>query len=112
MTDATYACSFTQTDPLRIRQCSSLTVDRMITPGGGHTGRIPSLSFARGMAKSVQYRGNLIIAVANGHATNDLQRLNRRRGFGRGTGPLHRKLRVRSSLPVDYQLKGLFILIS
>src|SRR5262245_56419338 len=110
MADATYACCFTQTHPFRIRQRSSLTVDRMITPGGGHTGRIPAFSFAREMAKSVQYRGNLIIAVANGHATNDFQCLTMRRGFGRGTGSLHRELRVGTSLPVDYQFDGLFIL--
>src|SRR5271168_865852 len=84
----------------------------MVAPGGSYTGLIPPLSFARGIAESVQHGGNLVVAVANGHATNDLKRLHRRRGFGCGTRPLHRELGMRTSLPVNYQLKGLFILIS
>ena len=54
----------------------------------------------------------MVVAVANGHASNDLKRLHGRRGSGCGTWPLHRELRMRISLPVNYQLKGLFILIS
>src|SRR5215472_1029604 len=67
---------------------------------------------SRGVAEPVQHRGNLVIAVANGHALNDFQRLHRGRGFGCRTRPIHRELRMRTSLPVNYQLKGLFILVS
>src|SRR5215469_4989641 len=112
MTDATYARSFAQTNSLRVRQCSFLTGNRMVAPGGGHTSLIPSLPFPRGVAEPVQHRGNLVIAMANSHALNDLQRLHRRRGFGCRTRPIHHELRMRTSLPVNYQLKGLFILIS
>src|SRR5207237_3624332 len=55
---------------------------------------------------------NLVITVANRHATNDFQRLHRRGGFGCGTRAPHRELRMRASLPVNYQLKGLFVLVS
>src|SRR5215472_12714083 len=84
----------------------------MVAPSSSHTSLIPSLPFTCGIAESVEHRGNLVVAVPNGHATNDLQRLHRRRGFRCGTRSLHRELRMRISLPVNYQLKGLFILIS
>src|SRR5262249_7304275 len=84
----------------------------MVAPACCHTSLIPPLPFARGIAESVQHGGNLVVAVANSHATNDLQRLQRRRGFGCRTRPLHRELRMRTSLPVNYQFKDLFIPIS
>src|SRR5215813_7654214 len=84
----------------------------MVAPGCRHASLIPSLPFARRIAASVQHRGNLVITVANSHATNDLQRLHRGASFGCGTRAPHRELRMRTSLPVNYQLKGLFVLVS
>src|SRR5215471_17101688 len=110
--DAAYSCSFAQTHSLWIRHSSFLTGNRMVTPGCRHANLIPPLAFARGIAESVQHRGNLVVAVANSHTTNDLQRL---RGCGRfscGTRSLHRELRVRTSLPVNHQLEGFFIRVS
>src|ERR1700721_497760 len=112
MTDAAYSRSFAQTDSLQIRQSSLLTGKGMVAPGCLDPNLIPSLPFARRIAASVQYRGNLVVAVANGHTTNDVQRLHRRGGFRCGARPLHRKLRMRTSLPMNHQLKGLFILVS
>src|SRR5579872_4432269 len=84
----------------------------MVAPGSGHTGLIPSLSLASGIAEPVQHRGNLVVAVADGHPTNDLQRLRRRSSFGRGSWPFHRELSMHSSLPVNYKLEGPVILIT
>src|SRR5215831_15072093 len=84
----------------------------MVAPSSSHTSLIPSLPFACGIAESVQHRGNLVVAVPNGHATNNLQRLHRRCGFGCGTWPLHRELGVRTTFPVNEQLKRPFILVS
>src|ERR1700730_2438463 len=109
MTDAAYSRSLAQTNFLRIRQGSLLTDNGMVAPGCRHANLIPSLPFARGIAASVQYRGNLVVAVANSHTTNDIQRLHGRGGFRCGTRPLPRKLRMHTSLPVKHQLKGLFI---
>src|SRR5437588_12812055 len=111
MTDATYSRSLAQTNSLRIRQSSLLTGNGMVAPGRRHASLIPSHPFAGRIAASVQHRGNLVVAVTNSHATNDLQRLHRRGGFGCGTRPLHRELRMRASLPVNHQIKGLFILV-
>src|SRR4029077_17769300 len=97
---------------LRIVQSSLLTGNRMVTPGCRYTGLIPPLPFAGGIATSVQHRGNLVVAVSNSHATNDLQRLHGRGRFRCGTRSLHRELRMRTSLPVNHQLKGFLILIS
>src|SRR5271156_6886927 len=101
MTDAAYSRSLAQTNSLRIRQGSLLTDNGMVAPGCRHANLIPSLPFARGIAASVQYRGNLVVAVANGHTTDDIQRLHRRGGFRCRTWPLHRKLRMHTSLPVS-----------
>src|SRR5215813_3490564 len=84
----------------------------VVAPGRRHASLIPSLSFAGRIAAAIQYRGNLVVAVANSHTTNDLQRLHRRGGVRCGTRPLHGKLCMRTSLPVNHQLKGLFILVS
>src|SRR6516164_4477847 len=110
--DATYSRSLAQTNSFRIRQGSLLTGNGMVAPGGRHASLIPSHPFARRIAAAVQHRGNLVVAVANGHTTNDLQRLHRRGGFRCGARPLHRELRMYTSLPVNYQLKGLFLLVS
>ena len=112
VTDAAYSRSFAQTHSLRIRQSSFLTGNGMVTPGCRHTDLIPPLPFARGIAASVQHRGNLVVAVSNSHTTNDLQRLHGRGRFRCGTRSLHRELRMRTSLPVNHQLKGFFILVS
>src|SRR5512133_2652335 len=112
MTDATYSRSLAQANFLRIRQSSSLTGNGMVAPGRRHTRLIPSLPFAGRIAASVQHRGNLVITVANSHMTNDLQRLHRRASFCCGTRAPHCELRMRTSLPVNYQLKGLFVLVS
>src|SRR3984885_750510 len=112
MTDAAYSRSLTQTNSLRIRRGSLLTDNGMVAPGCRHADLIPSLPFARGIAASVQYRGNLVVAVANSHTTDDIQRLHRRGGFRCGTWPLHRKLGMHTSLPVNYQHKGLPIQVS
>src|SRR5436190_3187023 len=112
MTDATYSRSLAQTNSLRIRQSSLLTGNGMVAPGRRHASLIPSHPFARRAAASVQHRGNLVAAVANSDTTNDLQRLHRRGGFRCGTRPLHCELRMRASLPVNHQLKALFILVS
>src|ERR1700730_12015214 len=112
MTDATYSRGLAQADSLRISQSSLLTGNGMVAPGRRHASLIPSHPFAGRIAASVQHRGNLVVAVANSHTTNDLQRLRRRGGFRCGTRPLHRELRMRASLPVNHQLKALFILVS
>ena len=109
VTDAAYSRSFAQTHSLRIRQSSLLTGNGMIAPGCCHTNLIAPLSFARGVAASVQHRGNLVVAVSNSHTTNDLQRLHGRGRFRSGTRSLHRELRKRTSLPVNHQLKGFFL---
>src|SRR5947209_15197826 len=87
MTDATYSRSLAQANSLRIRQSSLLTGNGMVAPGRRHANLIPSHPFAGRIAASVQHRGNLVVAVANSHTTNDLQRLHRRRGFRCGTRP-------------------------
>src|SRR6201988_1422684 len=112
MTDATHSRSLAQANSLWIRQSPLLTGNGMVAPGRRHASLIPSHPFARRIAASVQHRGNLVVAVANSHTTNDLQRLHRGGGFGCGTRPLHRELRMRASLPVNHQLKALFILVS
>src|SRR6516162_6820205 len=112
MTDATYSRSLAQTNSLRIRQGSLLTGNGMVAPGRRHPSLIPSHPFACRIAAAVQHRGNLVVAVANSHATNDLQRLRRRASFACGTRAPHRELRMRTSLPVNYQLKGLFVVVS
>src|SRR5271155_5941954 len=111
VTDAAYSRSFAQTHSLRIVQSSFLTGNRMVTPGCRHTNLIPPLPFARGIAASVQHRGDLVVAVSNRHATNDLQRLHGRGRLRCGTWSFHRELRMRASLPVNHQLKVLFILV-
>src|SRR5438874_10782180 len=87
MTDATYSCSLAQANSLRITQSSLLTGNGMVAPGRRHANLIPSHPFAGRIAASVQHRGNLVVAVANSHTTNDLQRLHRRGGFRCGTRP-------------------------
>src|SRR5450631_1313379 len=72
VTDAAYSRSFAQTHSLRISQSSLLTCNGMVAPGCRHTNLIPPLPFARGVAASVQHRGNLVVAVSNSHTTNDL----------------------------------------
>src|SRR4029077_15569493 len=111
MTDATYSRSLAQTNSLRIRQGSLLTGNGVVAPGRRHASLIPSHPFARRRAPAVQHRGNLVAAVANSHTTNDLQRLHSRGGFRCGTRPLHRELCMRASLPVNHQLKALFVLV-
>src|SRR3984893_15592939 len=112
MTDATYSRSLAQANSLRIRQSSLLTGNGMVAPGRRHASLIPSHSFARRIAASVQHRGYLVVTVANSHTTNDLHRLHRRGSFRCGARPLDRELRMHASLPLNYQLKGLFILVS
>src|ERR1700731_771356 len=75
MTDATYSRGLAQVNSLRIRQSSLLTGNGMVAPGRRHANLIPSHPFAGRIAASVQHRGNLVVAVANSHTTNDLQRL-------------------------------------
>src|SRR5256885_8387108 len=111
LTDATYSRSLAQTNSLGIRQGSLLSGNRMVAPGRRHASLIPSHSFTRRITASVQYRGNLVVAVANSHTTNDLQRLRRRGGLRCRTRPLHRELRMRASLPVNHQLKAPFLLV-
>src|SRR6516225_1257485 len=112
MTDARYSRSLAQANSLRIRQSSSLTGNGMVAPGGRHASLIPALPFAGRIAASVQHRGNLVVTVSNSHSGDDLQRLHRWAIFRCGTRALHRELRMRTSLPVNYQLKGLFVLVS
>jgi hypothetical protein len=64
VTDAAYSRSFAQTHSLRIVQSSFLTGNRMVTQGCRYTGLIPPHPFARGIAASVQHRGNLVVAVS------------------------------------------------
>src|SRR5262252_3149145 len=55
------------------------------------------------------------VAMWRAHADRALppvQRLHRRASFRCGTWAPHRELRMRTSLPVNYQLKGLFVLVS
>src|ERR1700737_4942793 len=112
MTDATYSRGLAQANSLRIRQSSLLTGNGMVAPCRRHANLIASHPFACRIAASVQHRGTLLVAVANSHTTNALQRLRRRGGFRCGTRPLHRELRMRASLPVNHQLKALFALVS
>src|SRR2546428_10232344 len=109
MTDATYSRSLAQANSLRIRQSSLLTGNGMVAPGRRHASLIPSHPFARRIAASVQHRGNLVVAVANSHTTDDLERLHRRGGFPCGTPALPRALRMRPFLSSNYQLKAPFI---
>src|SRR5271165_96599 len=111
MTDAAYSRSLAQTNSLRIRQGSLLTGNGMVAPGCRHSSLVPSLPFAGRIPASVQYRGNLVVTVASSHTANDIQRLHRCGGFRCGTRPLHRNLRMHTSLPVNHQLKGLVILV-
>src|SRR5271165_2108742 len=111
MTDAAYSCSLAQTNSLRIRQGSLLTGNGMVAPGCRHASLVPPLPFARRIPASVQHRGNLVVTVASSHTVNDIQRLHRRGGFLRRTRPLHRNLRMHTSLPVNHKLKGLVILV-
>src|SRR5271166_3128023 len=67
MTDAAYSRSLTQTNSLRIRQGSLLTGNGMVAPGCRHASLVPSLPFARRIAATVQYRGNLVVTVASSH---------------------------------------------
>src|SRR5467141_1608027 len=112
MTDATYSRGLAQANSPRIRQSSLLTGNGMVAPGRRHANLIPSHPFAGTIAASVQHRGNLVVAVSNSHATNDLQRLHGRGRFRCGTWSFHRELRMRTSLPVNQQLKVFFILVS
>src|SRR5215475_7703021 len=112
MIDPAYSRSLAQTNSLQIRHGSLLTGYVVVAPGRRHASLIPSLSFAGRIAAAIQYRGNLVVTVANSHATNDLQRLHRRASFRCGTLAPHRELRMRTSLPVNYQLKVLFVLVS
>src|ERR1700740_2394754 len=64
----------------------------MVTPCWRYTGLIPPLLFPSGIAASVQHRG--------------------RGRFRPGTWSLHRESRMRTSLPVNQQLKVFFILVS
>src|SRR5271165_1549440 len=100
-----------QTNSLRIRQGSLLTGNGMVAPGCRHASLVPPLPFARRIPASVQHRGNLVVTVASSHTANDIQRLHRRGGFLRRTRPLHRNLRMHTSLPVNHKLKGLVILV-
>jgi hypothetical protein len=61
---------------------------------------------------AAQHRGDLVVAVSNSHTTNDLQRLHGRGRFRYGTWSFHRELRMRTSPPVNHQLKVFFILVS
>src|SRR5690349_8241305 len=60
------------------RRSSLLTGNGMVAPGRCYASLIPSHPFAGRIAASVQHRGNLVVAVANSHATNNLQCLHRR----------------------------------
>src|SRR5437879_1957920 len=111
MTYSTDPSSFVQTYSVRIGQRSLLPINRVIASGGGHTSLIPSLAFACRMSESVQHGGYLIIAMAHGHSTNDLERLYRRCAFSRRTRPLHRQLCMRTTLPMNRELQGLFLQI-
>src|SRR2546423_14640131 len=110
MTDATYSRSLAQTNSLRIRQSSLLTGNGMVAPGRRHASLIPSHPFARRIAASVQHRGNLVVAVANSHTTNDLERLHRRGGFRCGTRAASTALRMGTPLPRTHTPKALFFL--
>src|SRR2546430_15907866 len=97
MTDATHSRGLAQANSLRIRQSSLLTGNGMVAPGRRHANLTPSHPFAGRIAASVQHRGNLVIAVANSHTTNDLQRLHRRGGFFLATPPLPLEMRIVAS---------------
>src|SRR5271166_1693638 len=84
----------------------------MVAPGCSHAGLIPSLPLAGRIAATVQYGGNLVVAEANCHTTNNLQRFHGGCGVRCGTRPVHRKLCVHAPLPMKHQLKRLLILIS
>src|SRR4029077_16964783 len=112
MTDAKYSRSPPQTTSLWVRHGSLLTGNGMVAPGRRHPSLIPPPPFARGIAAAGQNRGNPVVAGAHSPTTNNLQRLYRRGGFRCGARPLDRELRMHTSLPVNYQLKGLFILVS
>src|SRR5215471_12790438 len=83
----------------------------MVASGGGHTSLIPPLAFACRISESVQHRGYLIIAMSHGHSTDDLQRLYWRFVSNRRTRPLHRELRMRTTLPMYRELQSLFLQI-
>src|SRR5437899_8596985 len=79
VTHTAYSSSFAQADSLRIGQRSLLTGNRIIVPGCAHAILIPPLSLSSTVSESVQHGCNLIVPIANRHATNDLYSLHRRR---------------------------------
>src|SRR5712692_8241400 len=104
VTDTTHPSRFAQADSFRIGSRSFLTRNRRGVPGRGHSVLIPLFPLARAISEAVQYGRNLIVTVANGHPTNDLQCFHGRCRVGRGARPLHLELRVRTAFPVDGEL--------
>ena len=62
------------------------------------------------MSKSVQNGSNLVVTVAYGHSTGDLQRFHGCSHLGRGTRPFHLELSVRTSVPVNSELQSFILL--
>src|SRR5260370_31330589 len=83
----------------------------MVAPSRSHTVLVPPLRLSCGMSESVQHGGNLVVTMTNCHPANDLYGLHGRRRLSRGARPLHRELSVCTPLPVNCELKGLFIRI-
>ncbi len=79
-------------------------------PSRGYTVLIPSFPLSRGMSKSVQNGSNLVVTMAYGHPTDDLQRFHGCGHLGRGTRPFHLELSVCTSVPVNSELQSFILL--
>src|SRR5947208_1171359 len=84
----------------------------MVLTRGGHAVLIPAISFASGISKSIEHRCNLIIAVPDGHPTNNFQSLHRRRYLGRRTRTIHLQFSVYSTFPMNSEMQSLFVRIA
>jgi hypothetical protein len=101
VTDTTEACSFVQAQDLGIGDRPLLARNRVVATGRCHAGLIPPLPLSRPICESVEDRSDLIVAVANRHPANDLQRLHWRCAPVRRARPIHFDLCMGASLPVD-----------
>ncbi len=94
MTNATQPSRFIQAHSVSISERASLADNRMVFARRCHAVLIPAVSFAGDITQAVQHRRNLVVAVADRHPANHLQRLHRSRGLGRRARTIHLQLRT------------------
>src|SRR6476659_10133646 len=78
----------------------------MVPASCGNAVLIPALSLAGGIAKTIQYRSNLVITIANRHLPDNLQSFHGRRRFCRRTRALDHELGVGAAFPMNRELEG------